>query len=70
MKLISLDVESYQNYFLLAFKSLDGKIITFELSCKFSFRTVINIWYFDTPNFSITISQRNIRYLVKLVYDC
>lgn len=34
MKLVSLDVESYNNYFLLAFKSLDGKVITFELKSR------------------------------------
>lgn len=34
MKLISLDVESYQNYFLLAFKSLDNKVKTFELKSQ------------------------------------
>lgn len=34
MKLICLDVESYQNYFLLAFKSLGGKVISFELKSR------------------------------------
>lgn len=32
MKLITLDIESFLNYFLIAFKSLDtGKVITFEI---------------------------------------